>query len=164
MLQTLADWARQMVILIMVTTFLEALVPENEMKKFVRVALGFFILAAVAQPILQILPRAGGLKIPTMAAWEESREWESMTGEEINQTLVWSVFQENAAREAERAAQAVVPGAGIRAEVDANPEQGIRRITLYVDTKQGADKAREAVAEFFQLPAQQVEIVQEDDH
>lgn len=136
MVEALADWARQMVILIMVTTFLEALVPENGMKKFVRVAVGFFILVAVAQPLLQFLPGAAGWSLtmetptPVPVAGEVAGNQEDLV--RVNDVLIRALFLEKVADEAERVGEGAAPEVAVRAVAEGSEQEGVRRLKLYL--------------------------------
>src|SRR5690606_10022261 len=52
MIQSLADWIRSLAYLVLAVTFLELLVPENQLNKLVKVIIGFVISAAIIMPIV----------------------------------------------------------------------------------------------------------------
>jgi stage III sporulation protein AF len=57
-METLKGLIANLAFILLLATFLEMLLPNNSMKGFVRLVMGFFVIAAVLQPI------AGLLKIP----------------------------------------------------------------------------------------------------
>jgi len=51
----LADWVRQIAIVVIVAGFLEMLVPDNGIKRYVKVAMGLFILLMILTPVMDLL-------------------------------------------------------------------------------------------------------------
>ncbi|MCL4516366.1 MAG: stage III sporulation protein AF [Firmicutes bacterium] len=66
MIESLSQWVKNLITLVFVVTFLEMLTPDNDLKKFTRVVVGFFVLVAVISPLLDLV--RGG------AAWPEPEE------------------------------------------------------------------------------------------
>ncbi len=65
-IESLSQWVKNLITLVFVVTFLEMLTPDNDLKKFTRVVVGFFVLVAVISPLLDLV--RGG------AAWPEPEE------------------------------------------------------------------------------------------
>lgn len=65
-------WVREIVIVLFLAGALEMLLPEAEMKRFARVAVGFFVVLAVGKPILAVL--GGGFAVDRtlagLASWD----------------------------------------------------------------------------------------------
>lgn len=59
MVEGLRLWAREIIIVVFLAGALEMILPETDVKRFARVALGFFIVLAVGRPILGLF--GGGL-------------------------------------------------------------------------------------------------------
>ncbi len=66
MIESLSQWVKNLITLVFVVAFLEMLTPDNDLKKFTRVVVGFFVLVAVISPLLDLV--RGG------AAWPEPEE------------------------------------------------------------------------------------------
>jgi len=82
--EALRLWVREIVIVLFLAGILEMLVPETEMKRFARVAMGLLVILAVGRPILAVV---GGdvyfdRGLASLASWELSgaRSGPSATG------------------------------------------------------------------------------------
>lgn len=52
--QALGVWVREIVAVLFLAAVLEMVLPENDLKRFARVAVGFFVVLAVGRPILAV--------------------------------------------------------------------------------------------------------------
>jgi stage III sporulation protein AF len=55
LIQAVSGYVRNLVILVFLVTFLEMLAPENGLKRFVQVTIGFFVLVAMLSPLLNLV-------------------------------------------------------------------------------------------------------------
>ncbi|MBM7622754.1 stage III sporulation protein AF [Sporohalobacter salinus] len=54
MIAYLEAWIRNIVVILLLTSFVELLLPESELEKYTRVVLGLFIVIAILNPILNL--------------------------------------------------------------------------------------------------------------
>ncbi|ADL13252.1 stage III sporulation protein AF [Acetohalobium arabaticum] len=54
MIAYLVAWIRNIVVILLLTSFIELLLPESELEKYTRVVLGLFIVIAILNPILNL--------------------------------------------------------------------------------------------------------------
>lgn len=70
--EALRLWVREVVLVLFLAGLLEMLLPEGDLKRFGRVAVGFFVVLAVARPVLALL--GGGFAVDhtlaSMSVWE----------------------------------------------------------------------------------------------
>lgn len=70
--EALNAWVREIIIILFLAGSLEMLLPETEMKRYARVAVGFFVVLAVGQPIFALMGE--GLRLDRsligLAAWD----------------------------------------------------------------------------------------------
>lgn len=53
----LASWIQQLILVVIMATFLELLLPNNAMQRYVRLVMGFVILLLIVSPILTVIKR-----------------------------------------------------------------------------------------------------------
>lgn len=63
----LIGMAKSLLVITMIASFLELLIPDSTMRPFVRFAIGMFILLAVLNPLLRLIQPSGAIET---AAWE----------------------------------------------------------------------------------------------
>ncbi|MDQ0166882.1 stage III sporulation protein AF [Bacillus horti] len=51
----LAEWIRHIVLLILLATFLDLIIPNSSMRKYVKLVVGFLLILIILSPILQLL-------------------------------------------------------------------------------------------------------------
>lgn len=62
-MEVLYGMVRNLLVIIIISSFLELLVPEGKLKPFVRLAVGLFILIAILSPTLNLLSKNQDLKV-----------------------------------------------------------------------------------------------------
>ncbi len=84
-----AEIVRNVLVIVVLASFLELLLPDGEVKPFVRFAIGLFILIAVLNPVLQYLFAERNLKIELWDYRLNSQDASDLidNGKEINQKL-----------------------------------------------------------------------------
>lgn len=80
-MDTVRSIVRNIAIVILLASFLELLLPNNSMRRFVQLVMGLFVLMAVLGPAVKLLDRPLSFEIP---AWSESGEGSS---QELAQVL-----------------------------------------------------------------------------
>ncbi|MEN6389331.1 MAG: stage III sporulation protein AF [Syntrophomonas sp.] len=76
-MSTLAEIVKHVMIIIVITSFLELMLPEGGIKPFVRFAIGLFVIIAVLNPVLGYLFRDHNFEIK----WWDVKEQVSSQGE-----------------------------------------------------------------------------------
>ena len=140
-MEFLKEWVRGLVMLVILASCLEMLLPMNAMKKYVRMTMGLLVVLAVIQPILSFMgqtvtvtnlfPDDDRGSLPTisqiMSRAEQYRE--------KNRTLALAQARTSLTVEAVQAARAVKGVADARADVLFTQEKGeiqVRSITVTI--------------------------------
>ncbi|HHT64357.1 MAG: stage III sporulation protein AF [Bacillota bacterium] len=90
MVNAITDLVRNVTIIILIACFLEMLLPQGEIKKFVKAVLGLFILISMLNPILSLFDKKA---VNEVLAWQdpiqEKAELDTILkkGEEISEDL-----------------------------------------------------------------------------
>ncbi|HLN65190.1 MAG TPA: stage III sporulation protein AF [Symbiobacteriaceae bacterium] len=136
------EWVRHLVLLVLLATCLELLLPMNSMKKYVRLTMSLLVMLAVTQPILGLLGKPVAVdaslfaapadkQLPTMAEIMA----QASQFREKNQALANQEARGALAAEAVRAAKQVPGVADADASVvvvEANGEQQIQTVTVTI--------------------------------
>lgn len=101
----LTELVRNIMLIILLTTFLEMLMPSSSMQRFVKVIMGLFILIAILNPILRLINQQQDLEA---FVWqqENSAQFNSILkqGEclqKVNEDLFWENYQQQIERQME---------------------------------------------------------------
>ncbi len=79
--QVLTAWVGQIVIVLVLAGAAELILPDTEMKRFGRMAMGFFVVLAVAQPLLAVVGAdLDPAKALSLAGWDLGYGSGSLTG------------------------------------------------------------------------------------
>ena len=127
-------WIREIVIVLLLAGTLEMLIPETGMKRFARVAVGFFVVLAVAKPILGLL--GGGVLFDKSLAGIGSWELGLRVSDSGRATGAADPLGQGAAlRQASRDRALVATRAGLESQVAALAlrETGVARAAAEVD-------------------------------
>ncbi|MDQ0417407.1 stage III sporulation protein AF [Croceifilum oryzae] len=54
-IEWMGDWLKQIILLVLIATFLDMLLPSNAMEKYVKLVMGLLILMAILSPIFKLL-------------------------------------------------------------------------------------------------------------
>jgi len=92
MLQALSDVVRNVAIIILLTTFLDMLLPNNNMQSFIKVVMGLFVMVAILNPIVELLKDDFEL-----SAWQLSLPTEEKVDTILTQGKVIASLQQNQA-------------------------------------------------------------------
>jgi stage III sporulation protein AF len=138
----LKDWVRGLVLLVLLGSCLELLLPMNSMKKYVRMALGLLIVLSTTRPIIGLLGQPVTVDAELFAAPPDKhlptlREILDQAAQfrAKSRALAATEAQEGLATEAVRAAKAVPGVADARATVELGDSAGevvVQRLTVTV--------------------------------
>ncbi|SHE45744.1 stage III sporulation protein AF [Seinonella peptonophila] len=54
-MEWISDWLKQIILLVLIATFIDLLLPQQSLSRYVKLVLGLLIILAILQPILQLL-------------------------------------------------------------------------------------------------------------
>ncbi len=77
MIELLSGWLKQIVILVMIAAFIDLLLPNNAMERYVKLVMGLLIILAILSPIFQLLRE--DLDLSRLAFNEQGTDGEKMT-------------------------------------------------------------------------------------
>ncbi|MFW6389755.1 MAG: stage III sporulation protein AF [Halanaerobiales bacterium] len=101
-LETLKDWIKNLVFIILFTTFLEQLLPDSKMRGYVKVAMGFFVISILISPLFSIFNQNHNSLYDTLLFQNNLKEvhWEEIQNDgeklnEYNQSLIKEYYEED---------------------------------------------------------------------
>jgi stage III sporulation protein AF len=65
MMEWLADWLKQIVLLVLIAAFLDLLLPNNALERYVKLVMGLLIILAILTPVFQLVQK--NLDLSTIA-------------------------------------------------------------------------------------------------
>ncbi len=138
-MDTLYEIVRSLLVIIVIASFLELILPDGRLRPFVRFSVGLFILIAILSPTLDFLFADQNF---TLGFWDYRLEpgiERSIRekGEELNHQLYQSRQEEIKAKLQGQinAMGALVPGAGqVQSEVQTNLDGSVSKITLTINS------------------------------
>jgi len=146
MFDAISDLVRNVTIIVLIAGFLEMLLPQGEIKKFVKAVLGLFILVSILNPLLGLFDRA---TVNEVLAWQdpiqETMELNSILkeGEEISREMnekAVEMYRQNMAKQIETVVKLVRGVVWAEAEVQMKAErvssgyEAIEKVFLRVGT------------------------------
>lgn len=144
------EMVKNIVVIILLASFLEMLLPASNLRPFVRFAIGLFVVIAILNPVLSFINKGEDIKVDAWdMKWEQEQTDQVLEeGEELKQRIL---EQANAAvkGKVERqvgALAGLVPGVqALETKVDMDDRGKIRNIVLVVQT--GSDETQDKVSE-----------------
>lgn len=160
-MEWLIDWVRQLLHLIFLVLLLQLLLPDDNMKAYVKVVMGLVVLAALLQPLAGLIrsPEPFGsffdaLNVPTGAMAAD--EWIAR-GQAIGETARESVIERYEAAVAAQIEALVPLVAGVEranvARIELTDDGDVRALGLEVVAMPGAsqDEVRSLLEKFFRI-------------
>lgn len=98
-MDTIVKWTKNLIFIILFTALLEMFIPENNLRKYVRIVMGFFIISILLSPISVIFKQDFtqlGKIIPESISsdnWNQINERGNEIGE-TNQTLLMDYYED----------------------------------------------------------------------
>ncbi len=130
-MDTVRTIVRNIAIVILLASFLELLLPNNSMRRFVQLVMGLFVLMAVLGPVVKLLDRPLSFEIP---AWSE-------TGAGSDQELAQVLQQGQSLKD--KSKQAAMDGLKQALEQQAKAlaltVQGVKEVSLQANLKQSGE-------------------------
>lgn len=78
----ITSWIKEIIYIILFATFLEFLLPNGQMRKFIRVIIGLFIMLAILSPVMDIMSK--GQQLESLPSWRELSNKDNKTSESAN--------------------------------------------------------------------------------
>lgn len=85
MVELLGGWLKQIVILVLLATFMDLLLPNHTMERYVKLIMGLLIILAILSPVFQFLRDDLDLSSLISGNFEETREETTTSVKTINQ-------------------------------------------------------------------------------
>ena len=136
MIDEIIRWAKNIVFVVLITNFLQLLLPEGDMKKYVRVVMGFFIIVVFISPLASVL-HGDFESLYHIFPSEKSGGWGDITEEGLdlegaNREMINQQYKERLGKQIENIAGMVFPELKREVEVGINDEMQIQSIVVYL--------------------------------
>ena len=145
-MEILISIVKNLLLIVVVASFLEILLPDNSMRPFVRFTIGLFVILAILNPILSTFYSERDL---VAGAWELPWEYNGIsdyqeTGLEVNRDIRKAgseVIKEKIEKQINSLAS-LVPGVGdLNTQVALDPESGeLSEVMLVIETTSAGSK------------------------
>lgn len=83
MIEVMSQWLQKIILLVLIATFLDMLLPNSSMQRYVKFVMGLLILLSIISPIMQLFEKDLSLdklavRILSMNTGESAKEWEEI--------------------------------------------------------------------------------------
>lgn len=164
-MEAIRNWLRSVVVIIVLASFLEYLLPGDELRRYVRMVVNLLLVLALVGPIVQIIRRPpAGLAWPAVVGAPQEQTAELVSaGQRLNAQAQSLFAKEGAGRLSKRIAEVAGMVQGVdsaSAEVVLDTEGAVTHINIAVactgDFESISDIIRKTVGALIEIP---VEIV-----
>lgn len=141
-MSALKEWVKNLVFIILFTTMLEMFLPENKMRKYVRVIMGFFIISIFLSPLVALF----GFDLETTYSLIPERvmndNWEEIKrqGQEIehtNQNMIREYYKKRISKRILDLINLDFSDYEKSVEVELDENYRLSAVTVHLDKKQG---------------------------
>lgn len=152
-MHTLVEIVKNLLVIIILASFLELLLPSGTMKPYVRLAIGLFVLIAVLNPAMRLLFPEDALQI---SSWEWSHYGDNQEevlerGSELHQKII-ATSNQNMKSKLEGQISAIamlVPGVdAVDSRIMLNQDGSIHKVTLHVYGQDKQDAGQSSINVF----------------
>ncbi|MGI6435108.1 MAG: stage III sporulation protein AF [Syntrophomonadaceae bacterium] len=152
-MHTMVEIVKNLLVIIIMASFLELLLPSGTMKPYVRLAIGLFVLIAVLNPAIRLLFPEDALQI---SSWEwsdygDSQEEVLEKGSELHQKII-AAGNQNMKSKLEGQISAIamlVPGVDtVDSKIVLNQDGSIQKVTLHVSGQDKQDVGQSSIKVF----------------
>lgn len=175
----LTELVRNVMLIILLTTFLDMIMPSSSMQRFVKVIMGLFVLIAILNPILNLINEEQDLEAFVWQLEEPSQLQvnsileNSTRFQKANQDLVWENYRKKIEKEMESLVK-TVPGVEkvevtvkFAEAVNIDAAQSLDVVTVSVglssnkveDKGRGTELIKKILSQYFKLNDEQVNIL-----
>ncbi|WP_161781864.1 stage III sporulation protein AF [Thermanaerosceptrum fracticalcis] len=146
------ELVRNVVIIVLLTTFIDLIMPSSSMQRFVKVVMGLFILVTLLNPILNLFTKGQDFEVMTWQLKTSTSTANTVLAQSDQLTATnQSLFLENYSRRIEGQMKALVKLVKGIKEVEVQVElkggkqlgalEGIESVLVMVDTKASGEKS-----------------------
>lgn len=156
MLNFLRDWIKNIIYIVLFTSIIEMVLPNNSFRKYLRVTMGFFILLTVLNPLLSLITTDLDFANPfSSQSFKQEEQIVQKQGEVLidkKQNLAVKVLERQLSQQI-RTLILTQPGVNdARVDVTAQEDGKIKAVTikllsLQTEVKQGEDPSTKSVEE-----------------
>lgn len=139
MIEIIITWVKGIIFVTLFATFLELLLPNNSMQRFVRVIMGLLIMLAIINPVIEFMQRRPGESMPALSVRPQGagalkEEADGMVRR--RDQLVKTMYQRDIAKQIQSLVVAVEGVADARIEIACDEGQNglvkLKKVTAYV--------------------------------
>ncbi|MBN2909860.1 stage III sporulation protein AF [Polycladomyces sp. WAk] len=161
MIELISDWLRQIVLLVLIATFIDLLLPNHSMDRYVKLVMGLLIILAILSPVFSLIRkdwdvsalafRNGGTDVQDMTSLESIRqrgETLSRTQDRLIKEQAEDQMAQSIRREVENRFHVTVTSVHVQAAPPAdNRPPGVSLVSLVVIPEDpGSREGRTSVA------------------
>ena len=142
-MELISSWVRNITILVLVTAFLMLFLPEGNLRKYVRVVMGFFIITAFIAPFSGLLRGEEGFIYDSII--HSGDEWLQLSvieaeGQELERaadSVLTEHYEREIGRELKRLLQIYFPEREGSIEVDLDSQFNLERVVVELGGEEG---------------------------
>ncbi len=136
-MELIINWVKNIIFIVLITTFLEMFLPDNEMRKYVRVVMGFFIIAIFISPLASLFNGSFQSFYNIIPEREMDIQWDQLKeqGEQIeasNQTILSGFFTEKVTSQIKDMVELEFPGCKNNINVMVDKEYNLKEIQVSI--------------------------------
>jgi len=150
-MSVLTDLVRNIMLIILLTSFLDMIMPSHSMQRFVKVVMGLFVLIALLNPILNLIDKEQELEA---FVWQEEELYEAQFNsvleqgehlQKVNQEILWNTYQQKIEKQMETLILTVdgVEKAEVQVKLDQTVEKECRELFQEVFVSVGVSNKEE---------------------
>ncbi|MFW5999583.1 MAG: stage III sporulation protein AF [Halanaerobiaceae bacterium] len=134
------SWAEKLVIIVLLTNFLQLLLPEGDLQKYVRVVMGFFIIIIFLSPLAELLSSDPSGLFKIFPPEEAGEGWGNIEKsgnqmEDSSQQLLREEYEKRAAEQIDRVLELEFPGYRREIRVVMNEEYSLKEVIVILSSR-----------------------------
>jgi stage III sporulation protein AF len=179
-MQFLINWVRKIILIILLAHFIEMLLPDNDLKKYVEVVIGFFLILVLLTPILRLSGRRiSQLEFNLTPSAQPSFAQIVQTGKNLRRQQMEETqgdYKQKLSNQVEAVARLNARITNPQVEIELDSQNNLRQITIKAVSQNRSDSAsttddngdqsqalaeelREIIATFYGLSPSQVTVI-----
>lgn len=133
-------WAEKLVIIVLLTNFLQLLLPEGDLRKYVRVVMGFFIIIIFLSPLAELLSSDPSGLFKISPPEETGEGWGNIEKsgnqmEDSSQQLLREEYEKRAAEQIDRVLELEFPGYRREIRVVMDEEYSLKEVIVILSSR-----------------------------
>ena len=166
----LTELVRNIILIILLTTFLELIMPSSSMQRFVKVVMGLFVLIAILNPILNVIKQEQNLEA---FIWQQE-EWsptqfnsvfeQRARLQKVNQDMLWENYRQKLESQMQFLIQSVsgVENSAVQVKLkqsnDSSNQELIKEVTVIVNKKVKEEERRDELIKPIEIVMEEVKV------